>query len=288
MCLKVVSAMLQRCNYEGGLRRRTPTPARLPARPPTTAPPRASLFCTVPKLGSAVLACLQAPCKQQLGLHPRSASAADRWALPQYTPCAVDTRSSGQEALTLLRERQEQHNQFDLVLSDVYMPGEAAAVDSACSRAAAATPCAADSGPPIFCAARSILGRNPPPAVSRTDMDGFKLLEHIGLELDLPVISELLWGGRDGSGWAAASRTPTPERLAAPAASGIAVAACTRMLVPCPIPGMLRTAAAAGQLLPAAAVAAAVMSSNGDTNVVLRGVTHGAVDFLIKASGQAG
>lgn len=27
---------------------------------------------------------------------------------------------------------------------------------------------------------------------------------------------------------------------------------------------------------------AAVMSSNGETNVVLRGVTHGAVDFLIK------
>lgn len=26
----------------------------------------------------------------------------------------------------------------------------------------------------------------------------------------------------------------------------------------------------------------AVMSSNGETNVVLRGVTHGAVDFLIK------
>lgn len=32
----------------------------------------------------------------------------------------------------------------------------------------------------------------------------------------------------------------------------------------------------------AAAAAAAVMSSVGDTNVVLRGVTHGAVDFLIK------
>ncbi|PSC69534.1 Two-component response regulator ARR14 isoform 1 [Micractinium conductrix] len=95
MCLKVVSAMLQRCNYE------------------------------------------------------------------------VETRTSGQEALQLLRERQEQHHQFDLVLSDVYMP----------------------------------------------DMDGFKLLEHIGLELELPVI---------------------------------------------------------------------MMSSNGDTNVVLRGVTHGAVDFLIK------
>ena len=27
---------------------------------------------------------------------------------------------------------------------------------------------------------------------------------------------------------------------------------------------------------------AAVMSSNGETSVVLRGVTHGAVDFLIK------
>ncbi|KAK9802974.1 hypothetical protein WJX73_002283 [Symbiochloris irregularis] len=45
------------------------------------------------------------------------------------------------------------------------------------------------------------------------DMDGFKLLEHVGLELDLPVI---------------------------------------------------------------------MMSSNGETSVVLRGVTHGAVDFLIK------
>lgn len=45
------------------------------------------------------------------------------------------------------------------------------------------------------------------------DVDGFKLLEHIGLELDLPVI---------------------------------------------------------------------MMSSNGETSVVLRGVTHGAVDFLIK------
>lgn len=78
------------------------------------------------------------------------------------------TKSSGHDALALLRQRQEEgFDQFDLVLSDVYMP----------------------------------------------DMDGFKLLEAIGLELDLPVI---------------------------------------------------------------------MMSSNGDTNVVLRGVTHGAVDFLIK------
>ena len=70
-------------------------------------------------------------------------------------------------------------------------------------------------------------------------MDGFKLLEHIGLELDLPVISEFLaqlssclpmWSGALQIDWCAC----------------------------------------------------AVMSSNGETSVVLRGVTHGAVDFLIK------
>lgn len=76
----------------------------------------------------------------------------------------VTTFTNSTKALTLLRERP---GEFDLVLSDVFMP----------------------------------------------DMDGFKLLETIGLELDLPVI---------------------------------------------------------------------MMSSSGDTSVVLRGVTHGAVDFLIK------
>ncbi|GAB4819223.1 hypothetical protein N2152v2_006269 [Parachlorella kessleri] len=89
-------------------------------------------------------------------------------AMLQRCSYEVTTCSNGAEALAMLRERNEDGaDQFDLVLSDVYMP----------------------------------------------DMDGFKLLEHIGLELDLPVI---------------------------------------------------------------------MMSSNGDTNVVLRGVTHGAVDFLIK------
>lgn len=79
----------------------------------------------------------------------------------------VNTVSNGQQALMDLREKQGSMNQYDLVLSDVYMP----------------------------------------------DMDGFKLLESIGLELEVPVI---------------------------------------------------------------------MMSSDSDTNVVLRGVTHGAVDFLIK------
>jgi SHAQKYF class myb-like DNA-binding protein len=79
----------------------------------------------------------------------------------------VSTKSSGREALEDLKAKQGTPDQYDLVLSDVYMP----------------------------------------------DMDGFKLLESIGLELEVPVI---------------------------------------------------------------------MMSSDGDTNVVLRGVTHGAVDFLIK------
>eukprot|EP00803_Ostreobium_quekettii_P008117 evm.model.scf_3052.1 EVM.evm.TU.scf_3052.1 scf_3052:844-2765(-) len=76
----------------------------------------------------------------------------------------VTTSITSLGALELLRDRK---NDFDLVLSDVFMP----------------------------------------------DMDGFKLLGRIGLELGLPVI---------------------------------------------------------------------MMSSSGDTDVVLKGVTHGAVDFLIK------
>jgi SHAQKYF class myb-like DNA-binding protein len=79
----------------------------------------------------------------------------------------VCTQSNGKDALEDLKAKQGTPEQYDLVLSDVYMP----------------------------------------------DMDGFKLLENIGLELEVPVI---------------------------------------------------------------------MMSSDGDTNVVLRGVTHGAVDFLIK------
>jgi CheY-like chemotaxis protein len=77
-------------------------------------------------------------------------------------------------------------------------------------------------------------------------MDGFKFLVHIGLEIDLPVIS-----------------TPSLHSsnrvvLHSPAA--------TRKL---------------GKLMGDHAHVA-VMSSNGSTEVVLRGITHGAVDYLIK------
>ena len=107
-------------------------------------------------------------------------------------PPAVDTRSSGQEALELLRERQEQHHQFDLVLSDVYMPGAAAAARHGrlrrCSRGWGCLQVAAEAAlqrPLSLPTAAVLLWRS----IFCADMDGFKLLEHIGLELDLPVIS---------------------------------------------------------------------------------------------------
>ena len=133
MCLKVVSAMLKRCNYEGRHRIELVLPQIL------------HKSCTLP-----TCACVSfTHC-------------------PSIPLCAVITQSNGHDALEMLRQRQEDGiDQFDLILSDVYMP----------------------------------------------DMDGFRLLELIALELELPVI---------------------------------------------------------------------MMSSDGDTNVVLRGVTHGAVDFLIK------
>lgn len=82
--------------------------------------------------------------------------------------------TNGKDALGKLRDPAMN---FDLVLSDVYMPGRSRCL-------------------PVQVAIRSVLLRASssivhPDAVGYmyTDMDGFRLLEHVGLELDLPVIS---------------------------------------------------------------------------------------------------
>ena len=121
MCLKVVSAMLSRCNYSGQIwhrRRHLPTPAawKQPAVMSEPAPASAASACSTQAGAAGCPSRLPAARHQILrrGL-----------VLPV---CAVDTKSSGQDALKLLRERHEEgHLQFDLVLSDVYMPGGAAA-----------------------------------------------------------------------------------------------------------------------------------------------------------------
>ena len=58
----------------------------------------------------------------------------------------VTTVTEAETALEMLRERKNRDDQFDVVISDVFMPG----------------------------------------------IDGFKLLELIGLEMDIPVISKAL------------------------------------------------------------------------------------------------
>lgn len=125
MCLKVVSAMLQRCNYEGGR----------------------SCGGRWPSSDHRLRAGTRSCCEHQA--LPWGAGCAARWSrLPAGASChprsapwllhpvlAVDTRTSGQDALLLLRDRQEHNHQFDLVLSDVYMPGAAAGSSSRQRRA---------------------------------------------------------------------------------------------------------------------------------------------------------
>ena len=88
---------------------------------------------------------------------------------------AVTTCPNGVTALERLRDK-NQH--YDLVLSDVYMPGIGAASNvkpfAHPCRTLCMHPCL-----PLW-----------PDLVLCADVDGFKLLEQIGLELDVPVISK--------------------------------------------------------------------------------------------------
>jgi SHAQKYF class myb-like DNA-binding protein len=97
------------------------------------------------------------------------------------------------------------------------------------------------------------------------DMDGFRLLEQVGLEMDVPVISACpprhtaargcIWGGggeEDQKGHLGAASDSPAVRTAPPS------------------------------LGPASFPHPAVMSADGETSVVLRGITHGAADYLLK------
>ena len=88
---------------------------------------------------------------------------------------AVTTCPNGLAALDKLRDRSDH---FDLVLSDVYMPGVQPHEALPCKLSAAER------------AAKCATAEQPNACLRcHADMDGFKLLEHIGLELGLPVIS---------------------------------------------------------------------------------------------------
>ena len=99
------------------------------------------------------------------------------------TMFAVTTCPNGVTALERLRDK-NQH--YDLVLSDVYMPG----IDAAFNVKPFAHPClplCMHSCLPLCMHPCLPLWLN---LLLCADVDGFKLLEQIGLELDLPVISK--------------------------------------------------------------------------------------------------
>lgn len=79
--------------------------------------------------------------------------------------------------MSALEELRQHPNHYDLVLSDVYMPGWCVMM-AAHQRLLAVDLSVGD------------LQADLTYHTINADMDGFKLLEHIGLELDLPVISE--------------------------------------------------------------------------------------------------
>ena len=116
----------------------------------------------------------------------------------------VETQRGGRAALAALRARRQD---YDLVLCDVFMPGAlACALHEECVRMQCWWPlwgcctalqrCAVAPHTARCCALQHKHNtrhnkHHPPTSQHRqttTDMDGFKLLEAVGLELDLPVI----------------------------------------------------------------------------------------------------
>ena len=99
--------------------------------------------------------------------------------------------------------------------------------------------------------------------VHMPDMDGFKLLEHIALELDVPVMSACPPSPKTSGCLeifpSLARRNPTSKSSRSLSPSG------SRLTSP-----------------PRLALVSAVMSANCATDVVLRGIIHGAVDYLLK------
>ncbi|CAI5940849.1 unnamed protein product [Closterium sp. NIES-64] len=108
------------------------------------------------------------------------------------------------------------------------------------------------------------------------DMDGFKLLERIGLEMDLPVIIRhepplvpllLLYLHISSPFLPNLPSSPLPNR------PSVSVPPLSHRPQPLPLHP---------SPIPHPAPTPPVMSANGETSVVMKGITHGAVDYLLK------
>lgn len=103
---------------------------------------------------------------------------------------AVTPATSGKEALSILRDKRQHH--FDLVLSDVMMPGRDSKHEQGGRHLAGGDDCLQQGASASNDGTNAKRGLNSHATLAcpAADMDGFRLLELIGLELDLPVISE--------------------------------------------------------------------------------------------------
>lgn len=133
-----------------------------------------------------------------------------------------------------------------------------------------------------------ILGSSSTPA----DIDGVKLLEIIGLEMDIPVISkQRILLDLPSNIYASVVSAITHPNVTQPVPAYAANVNCPHVLPPIPqiprcrfrnAPTLMLCRRGLTPAFLAPSPRTAVMSANGETSTVLRGVTHGAVDFLIK------